>query len=147
MRVWGQSRVASVTMNMIKQERGWAQATTELDERERTSFPAALARFPCGHTATAFKGTRCERCRIFADVMRDPPQTQFYFERLATPRLDVVLQATPSWREGLVLCNSAVRSHDNWRVLIDHSALCVAWYHWLLMIFIAYESHTALSPK
>jgi hypothetical protein len=53
-RVWGQSRVGSLTMNMIKQERGWAQATTELAERERTSFTAALARFPCGHT---FKGT------------------------------------------------------------------------------------------
>jgi hypothetical protein len=57
LRVWGQSHVASVTMNMIKQERGWAQATTELAEREQTSFPAALARFPYGHTATAFKGT------------------------------------------------------------------------------------------
>jgi hypothetical protein len=44
---------------MIKQERGWAQATTELElaEREQTSFPAALARFSCGHTATAFEGT------------------------------------------------------------------------------------------
>jgi hypothetical protein len=38
LRVWGQLRVASVTMNMIKQERGWAQATTELAERERTSL-------------------------------------------------------------------------------------------------------------
>jgi hypothetical protein len=53
----GQSHVASVTMKMIKQERGWDQATTELAERELTSFTGALARFPCGHTATAFKGT------------------------------------------------------------------------------------------
>jgi hypothetical protein len=38
----------------------------------------------------------------------------------------VVSQATPSRKEGLVLCNSAVcsGSHNNWGVLIDHSALC-----------------------
>jgi hypothetical protein len=50
-------------------------------ERERTSVPAALARFPCG------------LCRIFAmgtDAMPDCPQTlNFIFERLATPDIEV----------------------------------------------------------
>jgi hypothetical protein len=44
---------------VIKQEIGVGlrQPHAELAERERTSFPAAFARFPRGHTATAFKGT------------------------------------------------------------------------------------------
>jgi hypothetical protein len=44
----------------------------------------------------------------------------------------LVSQATPSQKEGLVLCNSAVcsGSHDNyWGVLIDRSALCAIDIH------------------
>jgi hypothetical protein len=66
-------------MNVIKQERGWAQATTELAERELTAFPAALARFPCGHTAKPLsKGVNgagfLQRVRMGLS-----PDSQFYF--------------------------------------------------------------------